>query len=70
MVSFGCHCEERSKPAEKRNWFVMKRNYRCSAFDGYRSMPSDYSTVICMSCNACGRTKAQYVYELRDFKWR
>lgn len=65
-VSFGCHCEERKKPVEERNWVVRMRNYQCSAFDGYVVKYSDYSEVWCQSCNACGRTKAAFVAELED----
>lgn len=65
-VSFGCHCEERKKPVKERNWFVRQRNSRCSAFDGYRTMSSEYSFVVCKTCGACGRTKAKYVDLLKD----
>ena len=27
---------------------------------------SDYSTVLCLKCTGCGRTKAKYVDELED----
>ena len=67
-VSFSCHCPERDKPAEERNWRVTKRNYRSSAFDGYRTMSSDYSSVICLECGVLGRTKAAYVTYLKDVK--
>jgi hypothetical protein len=65
-VSFGCRCPERAKPVEKRRWFVIQRNRRCSAFDGYRTMSSDYSCVVCAVCGALGRTKADYVTRLPD----
>lgn len=64
--SFNCHCPERNKPIEKRAWFVTQRNYRCSAFDGYRQQYSEYSTVNCGLCPACGRTKAKFVDALPD----
>lgn len=65
-VSFGCNCQERKKPVNQRNWVVIKRNYSCSAFNGYHCKHSDYSTVYCRSCHAVGRTKAKYVYVLPD----
>jgi hypothetical protein len=67
-VSFGCHCEERKKPVNKRNWRVTKRHYHNSAFNGYRSTYSDYSSVVCLTCCAVGRTKADFVYHLKDVK--
>ncbi len=66
MQSFNCNCAERKKPVKERNWVVWQRQCRRSAFDGYREMPSDYSTVVCKSCRGCGRTKAAFVKELRD----
>jgi hypothetical protein len=65
-VSFSCHCDERRKPVEKRKWGVSRRNCRCSAFDGYQVMASDYSTVHCLVCRAAGRTKAAFVDQLPD----
>lgn len=65
MMSFSCHCPERKKPIEQRNWFVWQYKMRCSAFDGYHPMTSDYSTVYCRSCQALGRTKAAFVDELK-----
>lgn len=64
-VSFGCQCEERRKPIPERAWRVSQ--YRCnhSAFNGYRKTPSDYSTVVCLRCLTHGRTKAQYVEQLK-----
>lgn len=67
-VSFSCHCQERNKPIDKRNWSVINRNYHCSAFNGYQKTYSDYSLVICDTCGAIGRTKAKYVKKLKDRK--
>lgn len=66
-VSFYCHCEERKKPVEQRNWVVYSRYCNHSAFEypKYAAHPSDYSTVKCLSCGAVGRTKAKYVDSLR-----
>lgn len=64
-VSFGCRCEERSKPVRERNWVVVDFKCNHSAFSGYRMTPSDYSTVRCLRCGTFGRTKAKYVSELR-----
>ncbi len=65
-VSFGCRCAERHKPVGERNWVVRQRRCHHSAFAGYRRTPSEYSEVVCLSCGACGRTKAAYVDFLRD----
>lgn len=65
-VSFGCHCEERRKPIEKRNWVVRQRHCHHSAFAGYHRTYSDYSTVACNTCGEVGRTKANYVSLLPD----
>lgn len=64
-ASFGCKCGEHLKPVEQRNWEVLKYKCNHSAFNGYKYTPSDYSTVVCNSCRACGRTKAAYVDKLR-----
>ena len=64
--SFSCHCAERKKPVEERNWVVFVRKANYSAFNGYHYTPSDYSEVYCCSCGALGRTKAKYVDKLRD----
>jgi late competence protein required for DNA uptake (superfamily II DNA/RNA helicase) len=66
MVSFGCHCGERQKPVQERNWVVLQRCCNHSAFNGYHWTPSDYSTVFCRACQALGRTNARYVDQLKD----
>jgi len=67
-VSFSCHCPERKKEEpHKRLWRVISRNCRCSAFDGYRTMSSAYSEVVCLACGATGRTKAGYVRYLPNY---
>ena len=68
-VSFGCKCGERKKPVGDRQWYVMQRNCNHSAFNGYHETYSDYSTVYCLACRAMGRTKADYVYSLKDSTW-
>lgn len=65
-VSFGCKCPERKKPIEKRAWRVVQRQCNHSAFNGYHYTPSDWSHVVCLKCQATGRTKAGYVAQLRD----
>lgn len=52
-----CSCRPRSLQ-------VIQRRQRRSAFDGYRVMPSDYSTVRCLWCGHVWRTKAAYVDQL------
>ena len=59
-----CKCPELKKPVRERAWFVTQRNQRCSAFDGYQCMSSDYSAVRCKVCHACWRTKANFVDHL------
>ncbi len=59
-------CQERHKHPSERNWVVLQRRCNHSAFNGYHYTPSDYSTVRCNSCNAVGRTKADYVAHLKD----
>ena len=66
--SFSCHCPERRKPVRERNWEVLRYRHNCSAFNGYHYTPSDYSTVVCHSCHAIGRTKAKYVDFLLEAK--
>lgn len=68
-VSFSCRCSERHKPIAERQWVVGDRNCHHSAFAGYHRTHSDYSTVFCLVCRACGRTKADYVSQLRDGVW-
>jgi len=69
-VSFSCKCSERKKPLKERNWFIIHRHHNHSAFEYPKNAAhySDYSTVWCKTCNALGRTKAEYVDELRDVK--
>jgi hypothetical protein len=65
-VSFGCHCAERRKPPEQRQWVVLTRRGNNSAFNGYRFESSAYSEVYCQNCGAMGRTKGAFVDQLRD----
>ena len=68
MQGIACSCPERAKPIESRRWFVIQRNARCSAFDGYRVMYSDWSAVQCHACGKVWRTKAAFVTSLKDGK--
>lgn len=61
---FNCHCAERQKPLSKRNWEVLQYKWNSGAFVKGDGEHSDYSTVICHSCNRSGRTKAAYVDKL------
>ncbi len=65
-VSFGCKCEVK----DKKNWVVKHRNHNHSAFESpkYEEHYSEYSSVRCTKCHACGRTKAKYVCLLEDDK--
>lgn len=63
-----CKCPESKKPMRERRWFVLQRNSRCSAFDGYQHRFSDYSAVQCYGCGTVWRTKADFVLSLKDGK--
>jgi hypothetical protein len=63
-MSQGVFCAEPKKHRE--GWTVIQRRSRCSAFDGYRNMSSDYSAVRCSICGRVWRTKADYVKTLPD----
>ena len=67
-LSFGCHCEERKKPLNERDWTILQYKHHHSAFNGYRRTPSDYSSVTCNRCHAWGRTKAAWVDDLHKEK--
>lgn len=69
-ASFSCHCPERKKPVQDRNWVVMARQCNYSHFEAPKGQwhSSDWSTVVCLSCRACGQTKAKYVSQLRDYE--
>lgn len=60
-----CRCPD-PKIAKRDSWFVSRRNYHRSAFNGYRETWSDYSSVECAACGSGWRTKAAYVASLRD----
>ena len=82
-MSAGTHykCSENDEPyfqpagvnRPARLWRVVQ--YRCnhSAFNGYHTTPSDYSSITCLRCGADWRTKASYVAALQmiaeDEKW-
>ena len=53
-------------PKPLRRWTVFRRNYSCSAFNGYRREWSAYSDVECKTCERMWRTKAAYVDGLPD----
>lgn len=61
---YSCKCPQKRVPIERRRWGVVQRHCRCSAFDGYREMTSDYSAVICLQCGMVWRTKAAFVEAL------
>jgi len=77
-VSFGCHinhvntplgdCPERKKPMAERAWRIMQYRHNHSAFNGRHFTPSDWSSIICDACGACGRSKAKWVDDLYDEK--
>ncbi len=69
-----CKCAEAIRPTSfqagsnqrPRQWFVLRRNYSCSAFNGYRREWSAFSDVHCRVCGSQWRTKAAFVDELAD----
>lgn len=69
-----CQCSEKSEPLTQpdganrpaRLWRVLQRRCNHSAFNGYHMTPSAYSTIQCLRCGAAWRTKAQYVWSLKD----
>lgn len=60
LRGFRCTCK-----SEDRNWEVTQYRVSHSAFNGYRVAPSNYSSVVCHTCQRAWRTKAKYVEELR-----
>lgn len=68
-MPFSCRCPERAKPVAERRWVVLSRQRHYSTFSTGRrhgGTYTPYSSVVCLSCRACGRTKAAYVSQLRD----
>lgn len=75
-MSWSCLCSERHRPFEKdlpvgsndrpRQWFVLRRNYSVSAFNGGNREWSDFSDIECRVCGARWRSRALYVDYLRD----
>lgn len=69
-----CICTERNRPLKAdlpngsnerpRQWFVFRRNYSRSAFNGYRAVWSDFSDLSCRVCGAHWRSRASYVAKL------
>ena len=69
-----CQCSERVEPITvpegtnrpARLWRVLQRRCNHSAFNGYHQTPSEYSTIQCLRCGNAWRTKAEYVWSLKD----
>jgi hypothetical protein len=71
-----CSCTEKMRPLfgdlpkgsndRPRQWFVIRRNYTRSAFNGYAEAWSDYSDLSCRVCGAYWRSKAPHVAKLQD----
>jgi hypothetical protein len=55
-----CNCEERKKPIEARAWEWLQFKCNHSAFNGYHRTSSEWSSVICKTCGAVWRTKANW----------
>lgn len=64
-MSGGYTCKE---PSHRPYWVVTQRRSHRSAFSGYHTTPSDYSTVRCRvkGCPGLWRSKAAYVASLPD----
>lgn len=67
---YACECEERDKPVKERAWRVIDRRCNHSAFNGYQETYSDYSSVYCPRCQKVWRTKAEFVFYLRNGTFR
>ena len=61
-----CHCDERNKPIDDRNWRVIDRNCNYSKFNGSRYTPSEYSAIKCLTCGCWWRSRSKYVDRLKD----
>ncbi|MBE16541.1 MAG: hypothetical protein Unbinned6354contig1000_26 [Prokaryotic dsDNA virus sp.] len=61
---FNCHCAERQKPLLERKWEILQYKWNSGAFVKGDGEPSDYSTIVCHSCDRVGRTKAAYIDRL------
>lgn len=74
-----CQCNERRRPlpsqieqgrnTRPRQWFVVRRNYTRSAFNGYHSMWSEFSDIACRVCGRHWRSKASWVSGLPDCEY-
>lgn len=60
-----CRCPELRLALRRRYWRTLTFRGNYSAFHGYRFTPSDYSSIICLRCGSCWRTKAAYVDDLK-----
>ncbi len=60
-----CACKDRDQNRERR-WRVTQRQCNHSKFNGGHHTPSAWSEVVCLVCLARWRTKAGYVYDLKD----
>lgn len=69
-----CRCFETVEPLTMapgsnrpaRLWRVIQRQRNFSAFNGYRYTPSAYSSLTCLRCGACWRSRAAFISELPD----
>lgn len=69
-----CTCAEATRPIRPpegsnqrpRQWFVARRNWICSAFNGYRRQYSNRSDVYCRVCGVHWRSEARWVHKLPD----
>lgn len=59
----GCRCKIKNHD----NWRVLQYKCNHSAFNGYNYTPSDYSSITCVECHSCWRTKAKYVDKLQHY---
>ena len=64
-----CTCKGTRKERMK-NWRVYHRNHNHSYFESPKGEEhySDYSAVGCLKCTGFFRTKADYVFGLKDHK--
>lgn len=62
-----CRCKPKKTTEQRlKRWRIVTYQGNHSAFNGYRFASSEYSSITCLDCSACWRTKAKYVEDLKD----
>lgn len=64
---YACICKRRyAADFRAKFWRIVQFMCNHSAFNGYHKTSSDYSSLRCLNCGRYWRTKANYVYTLRQ----